>query len=188
MNKLPEAVTVKFTELFAVLNHATDDLKMAGAEACLIGDFSLVASINDSCRKMQTLEAEIKATLNHFAANYNAKPEGKSGFHKKDRYRTRKPGGRLRVTVAGKVIEEDTIAETFLKTLRIIGLERVAKLNKVVTSVPLIAKAPANGYQKQRRCDGWYVTTHVNKVSARTVLEEIGKELNMPVKIEFLER
>ena len=43
MKRLPEAVTTKFTELFAALHSATDDLKMAGAEACLNGDFSQVA-------------------------------------------------------------------------------------------------------------------------------------------------
>jgi hypothetical protein len=69
MNKVPEAVTTKFTELFAALHNATDDLKMAGAEACLIGDFSQVANINDSCRKLQTLDVDIKATLSTFDLN-----------------------------------------------------------------------------------------------------------------------
>jgi len=187
MNRLPEAVTSKFIELFATLHSVTDDLKMAGAEACLIGDFSQVETINGSCRKLQELEVEIKSCLTSFESKYKTQLAEKA-FHKKDRYRTRKPGGRLRVTVAGKVIEEATIAETFVKTLRVFGLERVAKLNKVVTSIPLMARAPVNGYQKQRRCDGWFITTHVNKVSATTVLEEIGKELSMPVKVEFLER
>jgi len=111
MNRLPEAVTTKFSELFAILHNATDDLKMAGAEACLIGDFSKVEAINGSCRKLQAFEAEIKFTVNNFASNYNARTVEKATFHKKDRNRTRKPGGRLRVIVADKVIEEATIAE-----------------------------------------------------------------------------
>lgn len=188
MKRLPEAVTTKFTELFAALHSATDDLKMAGAEACLIGDFSQVTVINDSCRKLQALEAEIKAAVNNFDVKYNARPVEKSGFHKKESNRTRKQGGRLRVTVAGKVIEQHTIAETFVETLKAFGLERVAKLNKTVTSIPLIARTPTNDYQTQRRCDGWFITTHVNKVSATTVLEEIAKALNMPLKVECIER
>jgi hypothetical protein len=64
MKKLPEAVTTKFTELFAALHSAADDLKMITAEACLIGDFSQVTVINDSCRKLQALESEIQVTLN----------------------------------------------------------------------------------------------------------------------------
>jgi hypothetical protein len=188
MNQVPEAVTTKFVELFAALHSATDDLKMAGAESCLIGDFSQVADINDFCRKLQGLESDIKTVMNNFNAKYTARSVEKAGFHKKDSNRTRKPGGRLRITVAGKVIEKHTIAETFVETLKAFGLERVAKLNKTVTSIPLIARTPTNDYQTQRRCDGWFITTHVNKVSATTVLEEIGKALNMPLKVECIER
>jgi hypothetical protein len=189
MKRLPEAVTTKFTELFAALHSATDDLKMAGAEACLIGDFSQVTVINDSCRKLQALESDIKVTVNNFDARNNTPPMEKAGFHKKDsKRRTRKSRGHLRVTVADRFIEEQTIAETFFETLKAFGLERVARLNKVVTSIPLIARTKTNGYQAQRRCDGWFITTHVNKVSATTMLEEIARELNIPVKVEFIER
>ncbi|MEI6267602.1 MAG: hypothetical protein WCP01_01885 [Methylococcaceae bacterium] len=188
MNKVPEAVSTKFTELFAALLSATDDLKIAGAEACLIGDFSQVTNINDSCRKLQGLESDIKAAINNFGEKYHARPVETTGFYKKDSNRTRKQGGRLRVTVAGKVIEQNTIAETFVETLKAFGLERVAKLNKTVTSIPLIAKMPTNNYQTQKRWDGWYITTHINKISATTVLNDIAKQLNMPVKIEFIER
>lgn len=189
MKRLPEAVTTKVIELFAALHSATDDLKMAGAEACLNGDFSRVSALNDSCRKLQALESNIKAAVNNFDAKYSVQAVEKTGFHKKDKHRTRKQGGRLRVIVAGsKVIEQRTIAETFVETLKVFGLERVAKLNKIVTSIPLMARTPTNDYQTQRRCDGWYITTHVNRHTAPAILEEIAKELNMPVKVEFIER
>ena len=183
MNKLPETVTTKFTELFVALHNATDDLKIAGAEANLSGDFSQVASINDLCQKLQALDAEIKSTVNNFDAKYNHQAV-KSTPHKNKHNRTRKPNSRFRVKVLGQIIEESTIAQTFMKTLRIVGFDRVAKLNLVVTKIPLLAKTPTTGYQTQRRCDGWYVTTHVNKHTATTVLEDISKQLNVPIKLE----
>jgi len=188
MNKVPEAVSTKFTELFAALHSAREDLKIAGAEVCFNGDFSQVVNINDSYRKLQGLESDIKAAINNFGEKYHARSVEKAGFHKNDSNRTRKQGGRLRVTVAGKVIEKNTIAETFVETLKVFGLERVAKLNKTVTSIPLIARTPTSHYQTQKRWDGWYITTHINKISATTVLNDIAKQLNMPVKIEFIER
>jgi hypothetical protein len=188
MKRLPEAVTTKFSELFAALHSATDDLKMTAAEACLIGDFSQVAEFNDSCRKLQALESEIKASVNNFEARNNTPSVEKAGFYKKVRNRSRKTRGHLRVTVADRFIEEQTIAETFFETLKAFGLERVARLNKVVTLIPLIARTQTNGYQAQRRCDGWFITTHVNKVSATTMLEEIARELNIPIKVEFIEQ
>ncbi len=186
MKRLPEAVTTKLNELFAVMHSATDDLKIAGAEANLIGDFLEVQAINDACRKLQALDSEFKSTLNHFEANYRASAKGKAS-PRKPQY-TRKPGGRIRVKLANQSIEEKTIRETFIKTLQLLGLDRVARLNKVVASIPLIAKTPTNGYQSQQRCDGWYITTHVNQQTAITVLEDIGKALNVPIKVEAIER
>jgi hypothetical protein len=142
----------------------------------------------EACRKLQALEADIKTAVNHFQTKQPARAVEKSGFHKQNSRRTRTQSGHLRVTVAGKVIQHHTLAETFAETLKVFGLERVAKLNKIVTSIPLLAKTPTSDYQKQMRCDGWFITTHVNKNSATTVLEEIAKALNMPLKIECIER
>jgi len=184
MNKLPKTVADKFSELFVTLHNATDELKIAGAEANLIGDFSQVAHINELCIKLQALDADIKSTVNNFDTKYNAHSPKNATFRKKNRNRTRKPSSRLRVKVADQVIEEPTIKETFVKTLRFFGLERVAKLNKTMSNAPLIAQTPANGYQNQKRCEGWYVTTHVSKPTASAMLKEIGQELNIPVKLE----
>ena len=188
MKKLPEAVLNQFNELFLTLDSAIDDLKMTGAEACLMGDFSQVTLINEACQRLQTFKLDIKTNLNNFDLTTPPVVE-KSEFYKNNYHRTRKAGERLRVTMADKVFEEPTIAQTFVKTLRAFGLERVAKLNKVVTSIPLMAKNPVvNSYQKQSLCNGWYITTHVNKYSATTLLKEISKQLNVPIKIELIER
>ncbi len=176
MNKLPEIVTTIFSELFIVLHTATDDLEIAGAEANLSGDFSQVANLNDLCQKLQILEADIKSTVNNFDAKYSYQRE-QSTFHKNKHNRTRKPNSLFRVKVSGQTIEESTIAQTFLKTLRIVGFDRVAKLNLVVTKIPLLAKTPTTGYQTLRCCDGWYITTHVNKHTATAVLADISKQL-----------
>lgn len=182
MKRFPEAVTTKCTELFSVLHSSMDDLKMAGAEASLSGDFSQVTLFIDSCRKLQGFEEEFKMALNNFESKQ------KPNFQKKSRKRTRKSGGRLRVLLTGQVIEEPTIAETFVKTLRFFGLERVAKLNKRVSSAALVSRAAARGYQAQKSCEGWHITTHVNKHTATTMLKEIAGNLNIPIQIEFIER
>ena len=185
MNKLPETVDAKFSELFVTLHHATDDLKLAGAEANLNGDFSQVTHVNELCLKLQALDADIKSIVKNFDKKYNVRSSRNAPSRKKNRNRTRKPSSRLRVIVADKVIEELTIKETFVKTLQVFGLNRVAKLNKIMSNAPLIARKPVvNSYQNQKKCDGWYVTTHVNKQTASAMLKEIGQELNIPVKFE----
>lgn len=189
MNRLPENVTNKFNELFAVISQASDDLRIATAEASMAGDFALVTANIENCKQLQALEMNIRANLNNFGNKANvSSPEQAFRRHSNSKRRTRHSGSRLRVRIDGKVIEQGTIAETFVESLKVIGLDKVAKLNKTVTAVPLVDTKPVNGYQKQRRCDGWFITTHVNKISAKTILEEIGKDLNMPVKIELIER
>jgi 23S rRNA-/tRNA-specific pseudouridylate synthase len=55
-----------------------------------------------------------------------------------------KSGGHIRVTLAGKVIEEGTIANTFVEALKVFGFERVARLNKIASGIPLFAKNTHN--------------------------------------------
>lgn len=186
MNKLPETVESKINELFGAIHNAMDDLKIAGAEANLNGEFAEVTRKNAACVRLQELEAEIKAALNGFyskpkikSINSNLKPDSIN--------RTRRPNARLRVTVSGRVIEELTIKDTFVEALRVIGFERVAKLNKKVARIALLAKTPTSGYQNQKLVDGWYVTAHVNKEIATAVLEEIGKELEVSLRVEAID-
>jgi hypothetical protein len=63
MNTLPETIKVKFDELLGAIHHEADDLKIAGAEANLNGDFTQVAGIIDNCLLLQELEINIKSVL-----------------------------------------------------------------------------------------------------------------------------
>lgn len=185
MNRLPETVNQQFNQLFAVIGKVSDDLKMTIAEAGMAGNFSLVTANIENCQRLQALEMEIKTCLGNFAGKQQIQPMEKS-FHKRNKHRTRKSRGHLRVIIAGKQIEKATIAETFFETLKVFGLDRVAGLNKVVTSIPLVSRRPATGYQTQRTFNGWHVTTHVNSQTAATVLNEIAEALNMQIKIELI--
>jgi hypothetical protein len=186
MYTLPETVTTKFTELFGAIHYATDDLKIAGAEANLIGDFSQVTGIIDTCRKLQDLEANIKSVLKNFESKYKTDTAVKPSFPKNVVDRTRKPNGHLQVRLAGQVIEKKVIVDTFVEALKVFGFERVANLNIVVARAPLLAKTPTIGYQAQRKIGDWYVTAHVNLGTAKSILEKISKELNMPIRVELV--
>ena len=181
MSRLPETVN----QLFAVMGQANDDLKMTIAEASMVGNFADVIANVENCNRLKDLEQNIRVCLNNFA-NPSTAMASEKNFNRHGRNRTRKSLGRLRVTIAGKVIEKNTIAETFFETLKVFGLDQVARLNKTVTSIPLISRKPATGYQAQRTWNGWHVTTHVNSHTATVVLNEISAELRMPIKVELV--
>lgn len=78
MNRLPESVSQQFIELFTVMNNASDELKMVGADAILMGDFSQVGNITETCRQLQMLEMDIKAAVNSFGAKNSEGPAARS--------------------------------------------------------------------------------------------------------------
>lgn len=188
MYTLPEAIADKTAELFNSIKHAKDDLQIECAEVSLNGDFSRLALLTAKHGNLLELEAEIVSVLKVFEkkqkTNSKVKPS-QPKFSSIDR--TRKSGGHIRVTLTGKIIEEGTIANTFVETLRVFGFDRVARLNKIASGIPLFAKTPTTSYQTQQHIGEWYITTHVNKQTARSILEDISKELNMPIRIEIVE-
>ena len=188
MYTLPEAIVDKATELFNSIKHAKDDLQIECAEVSLNGDFSRLALLTTKHGNLQELEADIVSVLKDFENKQKTHSNVKPSQPKYSIDRTRKSGGHIRVTLAGKVIEEGTIANTFVEALKVFGFDRVARLNKIASGIPLFAKTPTTSYQTQQYIGGWHITTHVNKQTARSILEDIGKELNMPIRVEIVER
>lgn len=186
MYTLPEAITHKVNELFNAIKHAQDDLQIECAEASLNGDFSQLALLPTRHINLQELEADIATALSHFETKQKPHNATKSRQTKQAVVGTRTSSGHLRVLLAGKMIEENTIANTFVETLKVFGFDRVARLNKVVCGIALFSKIPTSDYQTQQHIGGWYITTHVNKATARAVLESVAKELNMPVRVEIV--
>jgi hypothetical protein len=93
LTRLPATVIAKFVELFDAIHYATDDLKIAGAEANLNGDFSLVTEINSTCRKMQVLKIDVKSLLSDFESRPKSRVIVKpTPFNASNR--TRKPSSR----------------------------------------------------------------------------------------------
>ncbi|WGS88589.1 hypothetical protein [Methylomonas sp. UP202] len=187
MNRLPETVNQQFNQLFAAIGHAADDLKIESAEASLMGDFASVTARMEDCKRLQTLEAELRACLKRFGDKQPSKAVIRSVRAHTRRY-TRKSGGKLKVTVGAKTIEQATISDTFVQTLATLGLDKVARLNKKLSGIPLLARTPASGYQTQKFHQGWYVTTHFNQPTAIKMLQEVGRELHVPLRVEAIDR
>lgn len=184
MNRLPESVNLQFNQLFAVIGHAGDDLKIASAEASLLGDFTTVVEKMDDCKRLQILDMEVKACLKRFAENRTNKPHAEPIPVRPRNVIGKSRRAKLRVKLGDKVIEQRTVSDTFVQTLAELGLEKVAKLNKRLSGIPLLAKTPTNGYHTQKYHQGWYVTTHFNTPTAMKMLQDVGKELQIPLYVQ----
>jgi hypothetical protein len=187
MNQLPEAVNQQFNQLFAAISHAADDCKIESAEASLVGDFASVTARMEDCKRLQTLDMELRACLKRFGERQPSKAVIRP-VRTHTRRHTRQSGGKLRVTVGATTIEQATISDTFVQTLATLGLDKVARLNKRLSGIPLLARTPSSGYQTQKFHQGWYVTTHFNKPTAIKMLQDVGRELHVPLRIEAIDR
>jgi hypothetical protein len=186
MYTLPEAITHKVTELFNAIKHAQDDLQIECAEASLNADFSQLTMLSTRHSNLRELEADIATALNHFETKQKPQSTVRTRQPRQAAVGTRTSGGHLRVSLAGKMIEENTIANTFVETLKVFGFDRAARLNKTVCNIALFSKTPTSSYQTQQHIGGWYITTHVNRETAKSVLESVAKELNMPIRVEIV--
>lgn len=185
--KPTDPVSVKFAELIHSLSNIADDLKMACAEASLEGNFSSVFELFQSSMQLQDFAKDTSSLMERWQVGVTHKTElpKKQLTHSKNRDHV---GARkkLRVTLAGKVFQESKATDTFVNVLECIGLERVAKLNKRLSGIPLVSKTAKTDYQSQRKVGGWYITTHSSVNDMKKLLDEIGKELDLLMTVTVL--
>lgn len=184
MNRLPETVNQQFNQLFAAICYAADDFKIESAEASLIGDFTAVVAKMNAYKSLQMLEMELKACLKRFEETRSSKPVAEPVRSQSRRINRKAARGKLRVKVGEKIIEQPTVSDTFVQTLAEFGLEKVARLNKRLSGIALLARTPASGYQTQKYHQGWYVTTHFNTPTAMKMLQDVGRELQIPIRVQ----
>jgi len=186
---MPEIVTCKFDDLIHSLNHFSDDLKIACAEASLDGNFNLVTKLSNESINTQAFIKEVMNFSNHWKRGLQRSGNHKSivGSRKKS-YSPKKPPTKLCVTIEGKQIQEKTAAETFALAIESMGLEQVAKLGKKLSGILLLSKFPSTDYHTQKKSGDWYITTHSSTKNMKTILEEISCSLKINIKIGIINK
>jgi hypothetical protein len=187
---MPNTVICKFNELIHSLNHFADDIKIACAEASLEGDFKLVAKLSNDSLKIQGTLKEVISLSNSWSKGL-ARPthdKNNQGNEIKKTYFSKKPPTRLCVTIAGKQILEKKAADTFVSAIEHMGIERVSKLSKNLSGIPLLSKVQSTGYHTQKQSGSWYITTHSSTKNMKIILEEIGRSLRIPIQVKIVKR
>jgi hypothetical protein len=179
----------RFDEMIHKLNHVADDIKIACAEASLDGDFAQVSKLSFASVKLQELLKEITGSSKRGNKGLlqTVILEKGSIAHEQSRV-GKKPRTKLCVTLSGKEIRHKTSADIFVATLESMGFERVACLGKTVSGIPLISKTRATGYQTQKSCGPWYITTHASNKDMKVLLEEVAATLHIPIQVEIAEK
>lgn len=93
----------------------------------------------------------------------------------------------LRVTFPdGTVIWHRQAIDTFIETLRKIGLSRIPQVGIMHSGYNLVTKdkrPPAPGHVWQHECDGWYIYSHLSNIAKIDDLKVISKFYHLNLKI-----
>ena len=91
----------------------------------------------------------------------------------------------------GEIIAEKKAADTFEKTIKKIGVERVRqvveRLNLKFCKVPVISNRRDEKYGRSQRPlgGGWLLITHSNNKMKKQFLDKVSKELNLGLIVEI---
>ena len=99
----------------------------------------------------------------------------------------RAPKKRLLVVFKdGGVVDEETAAATFAKTISLIGMEKVKNLDLSVNHEPLVSKIASEKYNTAF-LDDHHVMTHSSTKHKYEVLEKISTMLGIELRVAFSE-
>lgn len=99
--------------------------------------------------------------------------------------------GRSKLKVSfpdGKVIHQKKVADTFVLTVKYIGIDKVKNLGLIMNKSPLISNKMLNKekYNWHELGNGLFICTHSNTKTKLRQLEEINKQLNLDLTIELV--
>ena len=95
-------------------------------------------------------------------------------------------GGQLKVTFldGGHVINKDKAIDTFIETIRKLGIENVRKIQKdLIHGAPLISDSPMERYKKIPNSN-YYINGNNGTDAKKTLLLRVSEKLNVKITVE----
>ena len=97
------------------------------------------------------------------------------------------PGGKLGVTINGKIqIRHTIVADTFVAAIEKVGVDQVFSLGIECRRVPLMSTVDWPGIQ-QRESGDYYIVTDSSSRTKKLILEKIARELNVDLIVDWME-
>jgi hypothetical protein len=85
----------------------------------------------------------------------------------------------------GKIIQRSVAADTFADVIEALGLENIRNLDLSVNGVPLVSQSLHEKYNQKKR-GAYYIVTHSNTETKKSLLLEIGKKLGQKLHVEIV--
>ena len=102
--------------------------------------------------------------------------------------RKKSPAKALKVIIKGKMVEGKKATDVFVNAIKMIGPAKIVDLNKyTVDGRPLIVPQRDNRKQMNSLGKHGYICTHMSTIGKKSLLERLGKSLNIKIKVNIEE-
>lgn len=187
----PDGVTVAFGLILDELNRAADEVNETGAVAFRDGDYDEAEGLMEKGRRLLAFRAKLEALKDEWWTTFEEDIRRGVSVEPERVVRTinadsRGPRTGLVVRLAdGTTICERTAADTFVRTLEALGIERVRALNLQVNRHPLVALERSESYN-QTESGRYLVMTHTSTAAKQKMLQQIAKALRVSIKVDIV--
>ncbi len=190
IDKDVQAVTESFNAVIKELNRVNDDIKQVIADLAMEGKLDKVTESTASATVLTNFTQEVA----NLSTRWNKGIFGKSKPVKRvvtgnsNSSSTKATRTNLRVIFPNnKEIFNTLASKTFVETLRLLKLEDVAKLGKMINGHSLVSKTNSHPDNSNiHKCGDWYVDTRSNTIDKKKRLDEISEELKIPIRVEIV--
>ena len=102
-----------------------------------------------------------------------------------DKKKTRQAATVLEVIMPnGEKIAHKNASDTFVEVIEKIGIQKVEKLNKKLNGV--LISTTNHPTRTQHEAGGYYIATHARTERKKRCLEEIAKDLDVPLEVKIV--
>lgn len=186
-----DSVSVAFQIILEEIGTVVYEVNAQGAAFLRNGDYQKAEDVIASGKKLAAFKTKLDSLKQEWIAGLDEPTRAKVQLDSNKVTRTissshKSPKTILAVKFPNEaVIFEAVAADTFAKSLKKLGLQRVSQIGMKVCNHPLVSKQRSAAY-KQTEIDGYLVMTHSNTEDKRRQLLEIASALNVELSVDVV--
>jgi hypothetical protein len=180
-----DGVNVAFTLILGELENVIQDLTAEGTQAFQKRQYDEAVSLSKTGTELATFQEKVRDLQHQWIQGFDTTTRDKAQVERMTRLspRKRSPKTTLKVTFPdGHIICDTVAAQTFVKVMVELGLDRVKSLGLTINGFPLISHQKSETYNQYKEGNN-YIMTHSATDQKKRLLEEIAKKLNAKIRI-----
>ena len=183
-----DGVSTAFAIIMEEIGAVEEQLNQEGMNAFKRSSYSDAERLSESGKTLGAFRNKLEVLRDEWHSGIDASTRERvkvePGYSIKTH--TKSPKTNLSITLPeGRVIKRPVAAQAMANAIEALGIEEVRALGLKVSGVDLVSTRKDAKYG-QTKAGGYWICTHSNTQSKKTLLEKIGSELKQPLHVEVL--